>query len=76
MRRTKGWWAQLTAEERSTIVYLERADKHGGSGWNLPPGYRDCGGCSQPTMFNICIACGTRLDKLIAKANNAMEAGG
>lgn len=72
MRRTKGWWAQLTAPERSELVALERANHKSGSTWNLPDGYHECGGCSTPASgWGLCTLCGNRVDALIAKANAA-----
>lgn len=73
MRRTKGWWAQLTAPERSELVYLERAATRGGGGAGgsgLPEGYYCCAGCSDPTSGTLCTYCGGRIDALIAKAND------
>jgi len=42
MRRTKEWWARLTADERSELVYIERNASQASVGWDgyLPD---DCG---------------------------------
>ena len=73
MRRTKEWWARLDKWERSTLVYLERAEYGGGGyggGGYLPDDCSECGGCSQPTLgIGLCSSCGNRLEELIAKGN-------
>lgn len=71
MRRTKQWWAHLTKEERSELVYLERAQYKYGSGWNLPEGYSDCSACGYPCTGSICAMCSNRLSELVRKADKA-----
>lgn len=73
MRRTKGWWAQLAAAERSLLVRLERARCAWGS--VLEPSF--CAICRNPTRYSgLCTNCDTKLNALIAKANDAMKTGG
>lgn len=70
MRRTKEWWARLTADERSRLYWLEEGERHGGSGWNLPEGFSDCGFCSTPTRWGgLCAACSAKLGVLLDKAD-------
>lgn len=75
MRRTKEWWAVLTAEERNELVYLERAKKHcGGLGGYLPDDCGECGYCSQPCLGGgLCPPCLHRLIFLVGKADNALR---
>jgi hypothetical protein len=73
MRRTKEWWARLTRDERSHLVYLENADAHvgAGGGWNLPDDCHECSACSQPSMSSgLCDWCSSKLEALKAKAND------
>lgn len=77
MRRTKGWWARLTKEERSALVYLERANHrsaiHAYDGY-LPDDCYECPGCSEPTMVaGLCEECWDRLESLRGKANGDEE---
>jgi len=71
MRRTRVWWARLTKEERSTLVFLERARQWcGGSSAYLPDDVRECPACGQPQMRSgLCNYCYSRLETLIAKGN-------
>ena len=70
MRRTREWWARLTKDERSYLVYLERADKRYGSTYNLPDGYSSCTACSEPCSGGgLCTWCGNEVEALIAKGN-------
>ena len=74
MRRTKEWWARLDKWERSTLVYLERAEYGGGGyggGGYLPDDCSECSGCSQPMLGGggLCSRCGDQLEELIAKGN-------
>lgn len=70
MKRDKQWWAGLDFYERSSIVTLERANRHYGSGAYLPEGYTDCSNCSTPTSGGgLCSYCSSDLDKLIKKAD-------
>lgn len=72
MKRTKTWWARLTPEERSELVYLERADKYGGRSSFLPDDCSECGGCSMPHLGSgLCSLCSKRLEELIRKADEA-----
>lgn len=72
MKRSKQWWKGLTKEERSELVYLERAgSKYGGGGSAyLPEGYSDCQACGTPTTGSLCDFCLHRLIKLTDKADN------
>ena len=57
MRRTKEWWAMLTAYERGVLWYLERATQSYGSAY-LPTGYSECSFCSIPTYSGgLCSKC-------------------
>ncbi len=72
MKRDKTWWARLTGEERSELVYLERSDKLGGHSGYLPDDCAECGACSMPHMGSgLCPLCHKQLNALIAKANAA-----
>lgn len=66
MKRTKDWWAKLTKEQRSTLVYLERAaNKNVSYSAYLPEGYGECPGCGYPTSRSLCSYCSNRLIELI-----------
>lgn len=69
MRRDKHWWARLTNEERSRIVYLERADKQSGGysgGGYLPDDCCECGSCSNPHLgTGLCDSCLRELIDLV-----------
>ena len=71
MRRTRAWWARLSAGERSELVALERADAcwAKGSGAYLPEGYSECNYCSTPGQGPLCNACLWRLVALTAKGD-------
>jgi len=73
MKRTKEWWARLTARERSELVMLERDDSQSG-GWGrspyLPDDCSECGHCSTPhSGYGLCPLCSRRLNNLIRKAS-------
>ena len=71
-RRTREWWARLTKEERSELVWLERAtgNCYGGGGY-LPDDCSECGACGSPMLGSgLCPHCGNRLDALLKKAND------
>ena len=73
MKRTKEWWNCLTKEERSRLVYLERAEKqsgwYGGGGY-LPDDCCECGACSTPHLgTGLCPSCLQELLNLINKAD-------
>ena len=70
MRRTKEWWAKLTKEERSQLVFLEKANnKMGGSSAYLPDDCRECPSCSAPSLSSgLCPVCASALDFLLSKA--------
>lgn len=56
MKRTKEWWARLTKEERSHLVYLERS----ANCWSayLPDDCCECSGCGTPMVGEgLCEAC-------------------
>ena len=59
MKRTKEWWNCLTKEERSRLVFLERAEKQ--SGW-----YSESG-CFIGT--GLCPSCLKEMLNLINKAD-------
>ena len=75
MKRTKEWWATLTPEERSHLVYLERADGSGrGCSAYLPDDCGECPACGTPTMsVGLCSYCYNDWEKYIDKADKAME---
>jgi len=78
MKRTKEWWARLTAQERSRLVYLESSEKHAGplgAGGYLPDDCRECGSCSTPTagFGGLCRYCLEELIALLRKADNEPE---
>lgn len=67
MRRTREWWARLEPEERSELVWLERAQSHSTSYY--PDDCVECGGCGCPSRMGLCRDCDARLEELLAKAN-------
>ena len=71
MRRDKSWWARLTKDERTYLVFLERADKeHIANDGYLPEGYAECTMCSMPTSGGgLCTHCLNQLIRLINKAD-------
>ena len=73
MRRTKEWWARLTKEERSEIVYIERQQYKSYRGGGYLPD--DCGECSVcgEVMFGtgLCTYCGHRYEELLSKADKS-----
>ncbi len=71
MRRTKEWWARLTPEERSELVYIERNASQASVGWDgyLPDDCGECNVCGSPTMGTTCMRCLDRWSELIDKAN-------
>ena len=73
MKRTKEWWAQLTKEERSELVRLERLDASTPliyrSGY-LPDDCTECPHCSTPHISTgLCPQCFNRLIAFIDKAD-------
>ena len=80
MRRTKEWWACLTEEQRSRLVFLERSEKlsggYGGGGY-LPDDCCECGACSTPHLgMGLCPYCIRELCEIIELADKVMEARG
>ena len=72
-RRSSAWWAALTPEERSLLMYLEKADYHSGSFGGLPEGFSECGGCARPKSGGgLCTYCADRVEALRAKADVAI----
>ena len=76
MRRTKKWWAALTKDERSWLVYAERQEaKGGGGGYGgggyLPDDVRECAVCGQPCMVGTCDYCLDMFLHIIGKADAA-----
>lgn len=70
MKRTKQWWANLTKDERSELVMLERADNCGTRSAYIPDDCYECGWCGTPHLGSgLCPLCGKRLDQLVAKAS-------
>ena len=72
MKRTKEWWAALTKEERSELIWLERKNYSGsyGDGGYLPDDCSECCSCGQPQLGSgLCPVCSNRLTYLIEKAN-------
>lgn len=72
MKRDKEWWQNLSPQERSHLVQLERANCHNyGGGDYLPDGMSECGYCSNPhSGYGICPYCNNDLENLINKAND------
>ena len=73
MRRTKEWWAQLSTEERSRLVYLERSENLSGSRGTggLPDDCSECGSCGWPHLgTGLCDKCLQEMIDLIEKADN------
>jgi hypothetical protein len=65
MKRTKEWWARLSKQERSELVYLERAKSHRSS--------NECPNCGTPYFgYGLCLICHTRLFNLIQKASGRL----
>ena len=69
MRRTREWWARLTKEERSELVYLEGSDRYSHRSAYIPDDCYECGSCSTPSLGSLCPMCLNRLIFLIDKAN-------
>ncbi len=74
-RRTKAWWAALTALERCELSWLDKAAKHGGPRMRCLPKRRMCGYCLDiiPEEHNLCSSCNATRQAIIAKANKAQE---
>ena len=68
MKRTKEWWARLTAEERSELMRLEKS-MH----WRqerLEGGYSWCTGCGDLISGSgLCVNCYSDLVELKAKGD-------
>ena len=76
MRRTKEWWAALTADERAHLVFIERNANGGvnyGGGGYLPDDVGECPACGQLSRYGLCGYCSDSLEKYIAKANKAVQ---
>jgi len=75
MKRTESWWQNLTAEERSTLVYLERsANLRTSMGGYLPDDCSSCSACGGPMMgCGLCSWCSSELDELIRKADSGVK---
>lgn len=70
MKRTKEWWANLTKEERSELVYLERGANQSHYSSYYPDDCVECGGCGSPSLGSgLCSLCLARLNDLLRKAN-------
>jgi hypothetical protein len=71
MKRDKQWWQNLSPQERSQIVQLERANNDRSRGFNIPDDMSECGYCGTPHMsYGLCPHCDQDLEKLINKAND------
>ena len=69
MRRTRHWWQRLNEDERSELYALECAN----SSWTKEkyPKFA-CNHCNIPQgHFGLCLKCKSRLDQLVAKADEA-----
>jgi hypothetical protein len=74
MKRTKQWWASLTKEERSELVYLEHADKHSSYSSHYPDDCVECGACGNPSLGSgLCTVCLLRLIELLDRANDGVH---
>jgi hypothetical protein len=74
-KRTKEWWAALNADERSHLVYLERAlNAHSSYGGLVPDDCSGCTACGQVMLgAGLCPQCSNQLDSYIDKANLAQK---
>ncbi len=75
MKRTRKWWAILTPNERSELVWIERYanDYHSGGGY-LPDDCSECGACGQAMHgVGLCPQCSKRLDEIIGKADDCLN---
>jgi len=69
MKRTKEWWNNLTKEERSRLVYLERAYSESISYLGCR-----CKSCDKLHVgAGLCKSCYKEMKNLINKANKAMK---
>jgi len=71
MRRTRTWWARLTPDERSWLVYFERS-KHFSAGCSpyLPDDCGECGMCSSPSVGGgPCRYCLAECLRIVRKAD-------
>jgi hypothetical protein len=75
MKRTKEWWSMLDKDERSHLVYLERASNmSSGYGGLVPDDCSSCTACGQVTLGGgLCPECSDQLDYYIEKANRAVK---
>lgn len=70
--RTKEWWGRLTKEERSRLVYLEKASSRYSA--LIPDDCCECGACSTPHLgVGLCPRCFNELCRLIEKADGGIE---
>jgi len=73
VKRTKEWWGGLSKTERSTLVYLERAQHWFGRSGYYPDDCGDCGGCGCPSLGGgLCNQCSNQLQQLLNKASLAI----
>ena len=77
MKRNKEWWACLTKEQRSRLIFLERNEKlsgdYGGGGY-LPDDCCECGACSTPHPgTGLCPFCTRERCEIIDIADTSME---
>jgi len=74
MRRTKAWWAALTPDERSHLVYLERHSHGGGKCSYLPDDCSECPGCGEPVLGSgWCGYCYNAWHEYVTKADAALS---
>jgi len=76
MKRTKEWWAALTKEERSWLVYAERNDTYFRSAY-LPDDCSECGICGNPRLggAGMCLVCSNKWIEIVTKANRSVSKG-
>lgn len=77
MPRLSKFWNNLSVEERSRLIYLERSDKKSsgyGGGGMLPDDCGECGACSQPHLgTGLCSYCLNELIALCDKGNGKIN---
>lgn len=70
MKRTKQWWARLTQQERSELVFLERSTSYHSA--YILDDCSECGNCGTSCLglgYGLCPLCNQRLQRLLIKAN-------
>lgn len=71
MRRTKEWWARLTAQERKELVWMEKYNNtYGRMGGYYPDDCSECTACGNAMLGSgMCPWCRNRCQELVDKAN-------